>query len=108
MHYLLFYEVDENWVTKRIHFRDAHLAAAWGASDRGEIILAGALKNLDDGVISGAVLLFAGDSPAIAEKFAKADPYVVNGVVKHWYIREWVTVAVADAATPVKPAANEH
>jgi len=107
MHYLLFYEGDENWVTQRARFRDAHLTAAWRASDRGEVILAGALKN-PDGVISGAVLLFAGDSPAVAEEFAKADPYVVNGVVKHWYIREWVTVEGADAATPVKPAANEH
>jgi hypothetical protein len=49
MHYLLIYEGDENWVTKRAHFRNAHLAAAWRASDRGEIILAGALKNPDDG-----------------------------------------------------------
>jgi uncharacterized protein YciI len=104
MHYLLFYEGDQNWVTKRIEFRDAHLAAAWAASDRGEIILAGALKNPEEGVISGAVLLFAGDSPAIAEEFAKADPYVINGVVKDWYIREWVTVAGKEAATPVKPA----
>jgi uncharacterized protein len=107
MHYLLFYEGDENWVTKRGQFRDAHLAAAWEASDRGEIVLAGALKNLDDGVVSGAVLLFAGTSPAVAEKFAKADPYVVNGVVKRWYIREWVTVAGKDAATPVKPMSKD-
>ena len=108
MHYLLFYEGDENWVTKRADFRNAHLAAAWGACDRGEIILAGALKNPDDGVISGAVLLFVGDSPAIAEDFAKADPYVVNGVVKRWYIREWLTVAGKDAAAPVKPATKNE
>jgi uncharacterized protein len=107
MHYLLIYEGDENWVTKRAQFRDAHLAAAWAASDRGEIILAGALKNPDDGVVSGAVLLFTGDSQAVAEVFAKADPYVVNGVVKRWYIREWVTVAGPGAATPVKPATNQ-
>jgi uncharacterized protein len=108
MHYLLFYEGDENWVTKRADFRNAHLAAAWGACDRGEIILAGALKNPDDGVIKGAVLLFAGGSPAIAEDFAKADPYVVNGVVKRWYIREWLTVAGKDAAAPVKPATKNE
>lgn len=108
MHYLLIYEGDENWVADRADFRDAHLAAAWGASDRGEIILAGALKNPEDGVVSGAVLLFAGDSPTVAEKFAKADPYVANGVVKRWYIREWVTVAGEQAAMPARPAANKH
>jgi len=107
MHYLLIYEGDENWATKRAQFRDPHLAAAWAASDRGDIILAGALKNLDDGVISGAVLLFAGDTPAVAEEFANSDPYVINGVVKRWYVLEWVTVAGKEAATPVKPAANK-
>jgi len=106
MHYLLFYEGDENWVAKRAQFRDAHLAAAWEASDRGEIILAGALKNPDDGIVTGAVLLFTGDSRAVAEEFAKRDPYVVNGVVKRWYVREWLTVAGNEAATPVKPAAK--
>jgi uncharacterized protein len=106
MHYLLFYEGDENWVAKRAQFRDAHLAAAWEASDRGEIILAGALKNPDAGVVSGAVLLFTGDSRAVAEEFAKRDPYVINGVVKRWYVREWVTVAGNEAATPVKPSAK--
>jgi hypothetical protein len=59
------------------------------------------------GVISGAILLFAGGSPAVAEEFAKADPYVVNGAVKRWYVREWVTVAGKEAATPIKPAANK-
>lgn len=105
MHYLLFYEGDQEWVAKRAQFRDAHLDAAWKASDRGEILLAGALKNPEDGVVSGAALLFSGDSPEVAEKFAKSDPYVVNGVVKRWYVREWVTVAGKEPATPVRPGA---
>ena len=48
--------------------------------------------------VDGAVILFRGDSPAAAEQFAKSDPYVVNGVVKRWYVREWTTVVGADAA----------
>src|SRR5215470_4692706 len=42
MHYLLFYEVGEDYVSKRAQFREAHLEKAWKASDRGELVLAGA------------------------------------------------------------------
>jgi uncharacterized protein YciI len=99
MHYLLFYEVADDYVTRRAPFRSAHLKKAWEASERGEIVLAGALANPAD----GAVFLFQGDSPAAAERFAQTDPYVTEGVVKRWYVREWTTVVGAGAATPVRP-----
>jgi uncharacterized protein len=100
MHYLLFYEVADDYVEKRARFRDAHLAMAWKASERGELLLGGALAN----PVNGALLLFKGDSPDVAEKFALADPYVMNGIVKHWYVREWTTVAGDLAALPRRPA----
>jgi uncharacterized protein YciI len=99
VHYLLFYEVGEDYVSRRAQFRELHLEKAWKASERGELILAGALAN----PVDGAVLLFQGDSPEVAEKFAKTDPYVLNGAVKRWYVREWTTVAGEAAATPVRP-----
>jgi len=46
------------------------------------------------------MLLFKGDSPDVAERFANADPYVTSGAVKRWYVREWTTVVGVDAATP--------
>lgn len=101
MHYLLFYEVGEDYVSRRAQYRDAHLAKAWVASARGELVLGGALAN----PVDGAVLLFKGDSPAVAENFAKADPYVLSGAVKRWHVREWTTVAGEDAAKPVRPHA---
>jgi uncharacterized protein YciI len=97
-HFLLFYDVDSDFVTKRAAYRDAHLQYAWNASARGEIILAGALTEPAD----HAVLLFAADSPAVVERFAQADPYVANGLVKKWHVREWVTVVGEEAATPVR------
>jgi hypothetical protein len=102
MHYLLFYEVVEDYVARRAEFRNAHLEKAWAASDRGELVLGGALAN----PVDGAVLLFKGDSPEIAEKFASSDPYVTNGLVKRWHVREWTTVAGKESAMPVKPAAK--
>lgn len=100
MHYLLFYEVGEDYVSRRAAFRDSHLERAWKACARGELMLAGALAN----PVDGAMLLFQGDSPEVAEKFAKADPYVTNGLVKRWYVREWTTVAGEEASTPVRPS----
>ena len=102
MHYLLFYEVGEDYVERRAQFRDEHLANGWAASNRGELVLGGALAN----PVDSAILLFKGDSPAVAENFAKSDPYVLNGLVKRWYVREWTTVAGEGAATPVRPATN--
>ena len=99
MHYLLFYEVGEDYVSKRAQFRGLHLKKAWEASERGELVLAGALAK----PVDGAVLLFSGDSPEVAEKFARAHPYVVNGAVKRWYVREWTTVAGQGATTPIRP-----
>jgi len=97
VHYLLFYEVSEDYLSRRSAFRNAHLRKAWEASERGELVLAGALANPAD----GAVLLFQGKSPEPAENFARNDPYVANGLVKRWYVREWATVVGKEAAAPV-------
>jgi len=35
------------------------------------------------------LLVFAGDSPATAEEFARNDPYVINGLVTKWTVRQW-------------------
>jgi uncharacterized protein YciI len=98
MHYLLLYEsVVPDYAVRRTAFRDEHLKLAWQAHARGELVLGGAFAD----PIDGAVLLFKGDSAAVAEKFAAADPYVRNGLVTKWRVRQWTTVVGADAATPV-------
>jgi len=102
MHYLLFYEVGEDYLSRRAALRSAHLEKAWRASERGELILGGALAN----PVDGAVLLFEGESARVAEEFAAADPYVTGGLVKRWYVREWTTVAGQGAANPVRPGAE--
>ncbi len=93
MHYLLFYDVVDNYVERRAPFRAAHLAYAKNALARGELVLGGAFAN----PVDGTVLLFKGSSPSVAETFAKNDPYVVNGLVTAWRVREWTTV-VGDLA----------
>jgi uncharacterized protein YciI len=61
MHYLLFYEVVDNYAERRAPFRKDHIA------------------------------------------HAKADPYVTNGLVIKWRVREWTTVIGKDAEVPLPP-----
>jgi uncharacterized protein len=104
MHYLLFYEVSEDYLARRAEFREEHLAKAWRASAQGELVLGGALAD----PVDRAVLLFKGKTAQVAERFAQADPYVTHGLVKRWYVREWTTVAGDDAAAPIRPRDTER
>jgi uncharacterized protein len=99
VHFLLFYDYAPDYLERRQAFRSSHLALAWQAHERGELILGGALADPTD----QGVLLFQADSPAVAEQFARADPYVQNGVVVRFRVRPWTTVVGAQAATPVRP-----
>jgi uncharacterized protein len=100
MHYLLFYDVVDQYAERRQPFRAAHLEHARRAVERRELVLGGALTN----PVDHAVLLFSSESPAAAEAFAAADPYVLNGLVTRWYVREWTTViGTAIAATTEHP-----
>lgn len=98
-HWLLICTLADDYLDRRPAFRDAHLALAWAASERGELLLGGALAEPTD----RAMLLFASDTAAAAEAFARADPYVTSGLVAHWQVRPWLTVAGEGAASPVRP-----
>jgi uncharacterized protein YciI len=95
-HFLLTYTLAPDYLERRPAFRDEHLALARAAVERGELLLGGALDPADE-----AMLLFAGEDPGVAEAFAKADPYVTNGLVTAWRVREWLTVVGEGAANPV-------
>lgn len=99
MHYFLCYEVSPDYLERRAQFREEHLRLAWAASERGELVLGGALAEPAD----KAVLLFQGDSPRAAEQFAVHDPYVKNGLVIRWSVRRWDTVVGDDATAPIRP-----
>jgi uncharacterized protein YciI len=98
MHYLLSYELADDYLERRGALRAEHLALAWQCVERGELTLAGAVGE----PIGSALLLFTCDSPAPAEAFAKADPYVLNGLVKRWTVQKWHTVVGDAASTPVR------
>jgi uncharacterized protein YciI len=97
VHYLLFYDLVDDYIERRAPLRPAHLSYAREAVDRGELVLGGALANPPD----TAVLLFHSDSPATVESFARNDPYVIAGLVSRWHVREWTTVVGPGAAVSV-------
>jgi hypothetical protein len=88
MYFLLTYDLVSDYMERREAFRDDHIKLALSAVERGELLLGGALTDPSD----GAVLLFTGNSAEVAEKFAKQDPYVKNGLVDNWKVRSWSIV----------------
>jgi len=88
-HFLLIYEVVDDYVAKRSPYRAEHLALAERAANRDELVLGGALAE----PVDNAILLFRSKDAKVAESFALADPYVKNGLVTKWTVREWTTVA---------------
>jgi len=87
-YYLLFYKTIENYVEKRAPYRSEHLKMAEEAHQEGSLVMAGAMAEPAD----GAVLIFKGESPKVAENFANNDPYVKNGLIKSWEVRPWTVV----------------
>lgn len=100
MHYVLIYDYAPDYLERRAQFRDAHLKLAWESHGRGEFQLGGVLAD----PVDSALLWFKADSPAVVEEFVASDPYVKNGLVVKWRIRPWMTVAGAQADTPLHPA----
>jgi uncharacterized protein len=86
--WLLEYDLADDYLDRRPAFRAVHLGLATEARDRGELVLAGALAEPTD----RALLVFEGDDPSVAERFAAADPYVDEGLVVSWRVRPWTVV----------------
>jgi len=87
-YYALFYDVVDDYVSRRATFRTEHLRLAQEAHQRGELILAGALSDPTD----RALLVFHVPDRAVVENFVRNDPYVLNGLVTKWEIRVWAVV----------------
>jgi uncharacterized protein YciI len=102
-YFALFYEVVDDFSHRRVPYREEHLKLARDAHARGELVLAGALAEPAD----GALLVFRGQQPDSAENFARHDPYVINGLVQRWYVREWSVVVGNEPATGGTEVASE-
>jgi uncharacterized protein YciI len=93
MYLILEYDLADDYLERRGPLRAEHLALARAAAERGELRLAGALSDPAD----RALYVFRGPDASVAEAFARADPYVRNGVARAWRVRPWTVVVGADA-----------
>lgn len=95
-HFALVYDVVSDFVRRRAPFREAHLQLLREAHGRGFLVMSGPLGDPPD----GALLVFRAGSAAPVEEFARADPYVTEGLVTAWRVRAWNIVVGAEPAAP--------
>ena len=88
MYHMLLYEVVDDFINRRAPFREEHLGIVRESAERGELFMAGALTD----PVDGAALVFKTDDRTVAERFAENDPYVKQGLVKNWKVRQWAVV----------------
>jgi hypothetical protein len=87
MHLVLEYTLADAYLERRAALREDHLALARAAHERGELLLAGALPDPYD----RALLIWTAPREVV-ERFVQQDPYVVQGLVTGWTVREWNVV----------------
>jgi len=84
MKYVLTYEGAPDFMSKVPANIAAHRALWKKFTDEKTLLLIGPFTDAPAG---GAMGVFS--TRAAAEAFAAADPFVINGVVARWTIREW-------------------
>jgi uncharacterized protein YciI len=89
--YVLFYESADDVADKAPAHFPAHHARLQAFHARGEILMVGTFGDPQE---QGSMGIFP--TRAAAESFADGDPFVLNGVVRRWEIREWNEVLAPD------------
>jgi len=81
---VVFYESAEDVATQAPPHFAAHCARWREFADRGELLMVGPFANAQE---DGSMAIFT--THQAAEEFVRGDPFVLNGVVRNWTIREW-------------------
>jgi len=87
-YYMLTYLLANDYMDRRGDYRKEHLELADDFYKKGLLLMGGALSRPSD----KAVLIFRSEIISAVEAFVKEDPYVKNGLVESWEIREWSVV----------------
>jgi uncharacterized protein YciI len=81
---VLFYESADDVLSKAPAAFPAHRARLQEYKARGELLLVGTFA---DPQVDGSMAIF--DTREGAESFAAGDPFVLQGVVRSWTVKEW-------------------
>jgi uncharacterized protein YciI len=84
MKYVLFYESSDDVASKAPAHSPAHRARFGDFHAAGTLLMLGAFANPQE---EGSMAIFT--TREGAEEFARGDPFVLNGVVRAWHVREW-------------------
>jgi hypothetical protein len=82
--YVVFYESAEDVAAKAPAFFAEHVAHYQKFTADGSLLLIGTFA---DPQLDGSMAIF--NTREAAEDFAGGDPFVRNGVVRNWTIKEW-------------------
>jgi len=83
-HFILFYDTVDDYITRRAAFREEYLRLTRQHADDGSLVMAGALAD----PTNGAVLIFQGDGPEVAETFARNHPHGKNGLIRQGRVKK--------------------
>ncbi|MBD0281298.1 MAG: hypothetical protein ICV69_03775 [Thermoleophilaceae bacterium] len=89
MKYVPFYESADDVLSKAPAQFPAHKARLDDFHARGDLLMVGTFGDPQE---EGSMAIFT--SREAAEEFVRGDPFVLNGVVRDWQIREWDEVLV--------------
>jgi uncharacterized protein len=92
MRYVLLYASADDVMSKAPAYFAAHSARIAEFHERGDLLMVG---TFGDPQTQGSMAIFA--SREAAEEFVRDDPFVINGVVRAYEIREWNEILAGDA-----------
>ena len=84
MKYVLFYESADDVLSKAPAHFPAHKARLDDFHARGDLLMVGTFGDPQE---EGSMAIFT--TREAAKEFVREDPFVLNGVVRDWHIREW-------------------
>ena len=90
MKYVLYYQSSPEVLEKAPIHGAAHRARWQQFLDAGTLLMIGPFANPQE----GAMGIFT--TREAAEQFARGDPFVLNGVVSQWVVREWAEAIVPE------------
>lgn len=90
MKYVLYYQSSPDVATLAPLHGAAHRASWKEYLSNGTLLMIGPFANPRE----GAMAIFT--TREAAEEFAKGDPFVLNGVVTSWVVREWMEAVVPE------------
>jgi uncharacterized protein len=94
MKFVLFYESADDVLTKAPPHFPAHSERLDDFHVRGDLLMVGTFGNPQE---EGSMSIFR--TREAAEEFAAGDPFVLNGVVRRWHVREWDEILSGDVMT---------